>query len=275
MSNYATENLRTLALVGHGSCGKTTLIEAMLYRAGMIPEMGSIQRGTTMCDNDLLEKEVGHSIRLAVAHIDTAMTDLTPVRIHILDTPGYPDYLGQDMSALDAAKSVCAVIDPTKGPELLTRRLMAMAEERGLSQYVHGSRIGVLVDMVGGCEDCAHDVAMHIAASKPKAIDETGIDQALIESEHRIAIEKAREAGKPEAMLERIAEGSVKKFLKEVTLVNQPFVKDDKKSVGDLLKSVNAKVAAYALYVVGEGIEKRVDDFAAEVAAQQAAAAKA
>ena len=86
MSNYATENLRTLALVGHGSCGKTTLIEAMLYRAGMIPEMGSIQRGTTMCDNDLLEKEVGHSIRLAVAHIDTAMTDLTPVRIHILDT---------------------------------------------------------------------------------------------------------------------------------------------------------------------------------------------
>ena len=78
MSNYATENLRTLALVGHGSCGKTTLIEAMLYRAGMIPEMGSIQRGTTMCDNDLLEKEVGHSIRLAVAHIDTAMTDLTP-----------------------------------------------------------------------------------------------------------------------------------------------------------------------------------------------------
>ena len=94
MSNYATENLRTLALVGHGSCGKTTLIEAMLYRAGMIPEMGSIQRGTTMCDNDLLEKEVGHSIRLAVAHIDTAMTDLTPVRIHILDTPGYPDYLG-------------------------------------------------------------------------------------------------------------------------------------------------------------------------------------
>ena len=136
MSNYATENLRTLALVGHGSCGKTTLIEAMLYRAGMIPEMGSIQRGTTMCDNDLLEKEVGHSIRLAVAHIDTAMTDLTPVRIHILDTPGYPDYLGQDMSALDAVKSVCAVIDPTKGPELLTRRLMAMAKERGLCRMI-------------------------------------------------------------------------------------------------------------------------------------------
>ena len=87
--------------------------------------------------------------------------------------------------------------------------------------------------------------------------------------------EKAREAGKPEAMLERIAEGSVKKFLKEVTLVNQPFVKDDKKSVADLLKAADAKIASYVLYVVGEGIEKRVDDFAAEVAAQQAAAAKA
>ena len=161
------------------------------------------------------------------------------------------------------------------GENMTFRRFTRIEAEGKLSQYVHGSRIGVLVDMVGGCEDCAHDVAMHIAASKPKAIDETGIDQALIESERRIAIEKAREAGKPEAMLERIAEGSVKKFLKEVTLVNQPFVKDDKKSVGDLLKSVNAKVAAYALYVVGEGIEKRVDDFAAEVAAQQAAAAKA
>jgi len=118
-------------------------------------------------------------------------------------------------------------------------------------------------------------VAMHIAATKPKAIDETGIDHALIDSERRIAIEKAREAGKPEAMLERIAEGSVKKFLKEVTLVNQPFVKDDKKSVADLLKAADAKIASYVLYVVGEGIEKRVDDFAAEVAAQQAAAAKA
>ncbi|WP_302497461.1 elongation factor G [uncultured Sutterella sp.] len=136
MSNYSTENLRTLALVGHGSCGKTSLIEAMLYRSGMIPELGSVERGNTMCDNDALEKEVGHSIRLAVAHVDTAMADLTPVRIHILDTPGYPDYLGQDLSALDAVKSVCAVIDPTRGPELLTRRMMEAAKERGLCSMI-------------------------------------------------------------------------------------------------------------------------------------------
>lgn len=136
MSNYSTENLRTLALVGHGSCGKTSLIEAMLYRSGMIPELGSVERGNTMCDNDALEKEVGHSIRLAVTHVDTAMADLTPVRIHILDTPGYPDYLGQDLSALDAVKSVCAVIDPTRGPELLTRRMMEAAKERGLCRMI-------------------------------------------------------------------------------------------------------------------------------------------
>ena len=160
--------------------------------------------------------------------------------------------------------------------ENMTFRRFARVEAQGfIEQYVHGSRIGVLVDMVGGNEELAHDIAMHIAATKPKAIDETGIDHALIDSERRIAIEKAREAGKPEAMLERIAEGSVKKFLKEVTLVNQPFVKDDKKSVADLLKAADAKIASYVLYVVGEGIEKRVDDFAAEVAAQQAAAAKA
>ena len=136
MSNYLTENLRTVALVGHGSCGKTSLSEAMLYRTGMISELGSIERGNTMCDNDALEKQVQHSIRLAVAHVDTALPDLTPVRIHVLDTPGYPDYIGQDMSALDAVKSVCAVIDATKGVELLTRRMMDIAKERGLCRMI-------------------------------------------------------------------------------------------------------------------------------------------
>ena len=155
----------------------------------------------------------------------------------------------------------------------MTFRRFSRIEAKGeLNSYVHGSKIGVIVDMIGGNQELSHDVAMHIAASKPKALDESGIDAAQIESERRIAIEKAREAGKPEAMLERIAEGTVKKFLKEVTLVNQPFVKDDKKSVGELVKVAGAQVAGYTLFVVGEGIEKRVDDFAAEVAAQMAAA---
>ena len=144
-----------------------------------------------------------------------------------------------------------------------------------LSSYVHGSKIGVIVDVTGGADEVAHDIAMHIAASKPKALNEEGIAAEAIETERRVAIEKAREAGKPEAMLERIAEGSVKKFLKEVTLLNQPFVKDDKKTVGELLKQNDAVANAYTLYVVGEGLEKRNDDFAAEVAAQVAAAKQA
>ena len=124
-------------------------------------------------------------------------------------------------------------------------------------------------------DEVAHDIAMHIAAAKPKALDQSGIPAELIETERRVAIEKAREAGKPEAMLERIAEGTVNKFLKEVTLLNQPFVKDDKVTISQLLKSKGASVASFGLYVVGEGLEKRNEDFAAEVAAQQAAAAKA
>ena len=95
MSNYSTENLRTVALVGHGGAGKTSLIEAMLMRTGAIAECGSIEKGTTVCDNDPQEKAVGHSLRTAVVHLDTAMPDLTPVRVHVIDTPGYPDYVGQ------------------------------------------------------------------------------------------------------------------------------------------------------------------------------------
>ena len=138
-----------------------------------------------------------------------------------------------------------------------------------------GSKIATLVDVEGGDDEVAHDIAMHIAASKPKALNAEGIDPALIETERRVAIEKAKEAGKPEAMLERIADGTVKKFLKEVTLLDQPFVKDDKVTIAQLLKSKNANVADFALFVVGEGLEKRNDDFAAEVAAQTAAAQKA
>lgn len=159
------------------------------------------------------------------------------------------------------------------GENMSFRRFMRMQAKGKLHNYVHGgSKIGVLVDVIGGDDDVAHDVAMHIAASKPKALDKDGIDPALIESERRVALEKAREAGKPEAILERIAEGSVQKFLKEVTLLNQPFVKDDKVSVGQLLKSKGAEIGGFTLYVVGEGLAKRNEDFAAEVAAQQAAA---
>jgi elongation factor Ts len=108
---------------------------------------------------------------------------------------------------------------------------------------------------------------MHIAASKPKSLDASGVAQELIDTERRIAIEKAKEAGKPEAMLEKIADGTVQKFLKEVTLLSQPFVKDDKQTIEQVLKSKGSQCHGFAMYIVGEGIEKKVTDFAAEVAA--------
>lgn len=161
------------------------------------------------------------------------------------------------------------------GENISIRRFTRIDAKGAVASYIHaGAKIGVLVDLVGGDEQLAKDLAMHIAASKPKSLDASGVSQDLIDAERRIAIEKAREAGKPEAMLDKIAEGTVQKFLKEVTLLGQPFVKDDKQTIEALLKSRNASVATFVLYVVGEGIEKKVSDFAAEVAAQAAAAAQ-
>ena len=162
------------------------------------------------------------------------------------------------------------------GENMTFRRFQRIEAQGQLHHYIHGgAKIGSLVDVIGGNEEVGHDVAMHIAATKPKALDASGVDQALLDTERRVAIEKAREAGKPEAMLERIAEGTVQKYLKEVTLLSQPFVKNDKMSVAELLKQNGASVASLVLYVVGEGIEKKTQDFAAEVAEQMAAAQKA
>ena len=185
-----------------------------------------------------------------------------------------------DVAALSALPLNGSTVDEVRkgligkiGENISIRRFQIIEGKGKLSTYIHGgAKIGVIVDVVGGNDEVAHDVAMHIAASKPKALDKDGVDQNLIETERRVAIEKARENGKPEHLIEKIAEGSVNKFLKEVTLLSQPFVKDDSKSVGELLKSNGATVSAFALFVVGEGIEKRNDDFAAEVAAQAAAA---
>ena len=153
------------------------------------------------------------------------------------------------------------------GENITTRRFVRLSAQGKLASYVHGSKIGVIVDVVGGDDTLGKDIAMHIAAAKPKSLDASGVDAALIEAERRVAIEKAKEAGKPDAMLEKIADGTVQKFLKEVTLLSQNFVKDDKVTIEQLLKSKGASVASFTMYTVGEGIEKVVTDFAAEVAA--------
>jgi len=153
------------------------------------------------------------------------------------------------------------------GENITPRRFIRYQTNGQIVSYVHSGRIGVLLDLQGGDEALGKDLAMHIAANKPKALNASGIDAQLIEVEKRVAIEKAKEAGKPEAMLEKIAEGTVQKFLKEVTLLSQPFVKDDKITIELLLKSHNASINAFSIYSVGEGIEKAVVDYAAEVAA--------
>lgn len=189
-----------------------------------------------------------------------------------------------DIAALSALPMGDGTVETTRAAlvgkigENMTLRRFARIEAKGqLASYIHvGAKIGVLLDLVGGDEQLGRDLAMHIAASKPKALDASGIPADLIEAERRVAIEKAKDAGKPEAMLEKIAEGSVQKFLKEVTLLGQVFVKaeDGKQTIEQLLKAKGASVASFILYVVGEGLEKRVNDFAAEVAAQAAAAKK-
>jgi elongation factor Ts len=160
------------------------------------------------------------------------------------------------------------------GENISVRRIARYATTTGkLSSYLHGNKIGVLVDFVGD-ETLGKDLAMHIAASKPKSIDSSGVSAEDIATERRIAIEKAREGGKPEAMLEKIADGTVQKFLKEVTLLGQVFVKaeDGKQTIEQLLKARGASVSAFQMFIVGEGIEKKVEDYAAEVAATAAAA---
>lgn len=183
-----------------------------------------------------------------------------------------------DIDALAALPMQGATVEETRaqlagkiGENITPRRFVRIAAVGKVASYIHGNKIGVIVDVVGGDDELGKDIAMHIAAAKPKALSEDGIDAALIEAERRVAIEKATEAGKPEAMLEKIADGTVKKFLKEVTLLNQVFVKNDKMTITELLKSKDASIASFTMFTVGEGIEKEEVDYAAEVAAAAAA----
>ena len=157
------------------------------------------------------------------------------------------------------------------GVNMSFRRFVRKAGK--VASYVHGTRIGVLVQYAGD-EVAAKDVAMHVAAMKPVALASSDVPAELIERERSVATAKAQESGKPADIAAKMVEGSVQKYLKEVSLFNQPFVKNDKQTVEQMLKEKGTQVTGFTLYVVGEGIEKKQDDFAAEVAAQVAAATK-
>jgi len=154
------------------------------------------------------------------------------------------------------------------GENISVRRVAQVVATEHLGTYVHGGRIGALVAMQGGDEDLARDIAMHVAASNPACVDETGVPADLLERERRIFAEQAAESGKPADIVEKMVNGRVAKFLKEITLLGQPFVKDPDTSVDKLLKKAGATVSGFVRFEVGEGIEKKEENFADEVMKQ-------
>jgi elongation factor Ts len=168
-------------------------------------------------------------------------------------------------SIADATKSLIARI----GENMSVRRYIRLSSKNGLiGTYSHGARIGVLVEMNNGEEALAKDIAMHIAASKPICVKAEEVSQDLIDKEREIYTAQAAESGKPADIVEKMVTGRVNKFLKEVTLLGQPFVKDPDTSVEKLLKDAKAQVVTFKRFEVGEGVEKKVENFAEEVMAQ-------
>jgi elongation factor Ts len=158
------------------------------------------------------------------------------------------------------------------GENMSVRRIAVHKAKGKLAYYLHGTRIGVMLDLEGGDDVLGKDLSMHIAASKPISVSRDQVSADLISREREIAKARALESNKPANLIDKIVEGSVQKYLAEVTRLGQPFVKDDKVTVEKLLASKGARVNAFTLFIVGEGIEKKSSDFAAEVAAQAAQA---
>ncbi len=154
------------------------------------------------------------------------------------------------------------------GENVSVRRLARLEASDHLGSYLHGTRIGVLVGLGGGDAALARDIAMHVAASNPFCVDEAGVPESVLENERRIFAEQAKESGKPPEIIEKIVSGRVRKFLQEITLVGQPFVKDPDVTVGKLLADAGARVDGFVRFEVGEGIERKQENFAEEVMAQ-------
>ena len=175
-----------------------------------------------------------------------------------------PLHEGEDTTIETAREALVAKI----GENMTVRRFVRMNSSGSLGAYLHGTRIGVLVDVEGGSEELAKDIAMHIAATNPLCVSADDVDAERLEKEREIFRAQAAESGKPENIWDKIVEGRVRKYLEEVTLLGQPFVKDPDTSVGKLVEKAGARVVGFHRVEVGEGIEKKQEDFAAEVMAQ-------
>jgi elongation factor Ts len=218
------------------------------------------------CETDFVSKN--DSFLSFVKAAASLVAQHNPADVAALSTLAYSqDGFGPTLE--DVRKGLIGKI----GENMAIRRFKRYAGGGQLAHYLHGTRIGVVVEFDGD-PVAAKDVAMHVAAMKPAALSQGEVSVALVDKERKIAAEKAAESGKPADIVAKMVEGSVAKFLKEVSLLNQVFVKaaDGKQTVEQMLKAAGTTVKGFTLYVVGEGIEKKVDDFAAEVAAQVAAA---
>ena len=175
-----------------------------------------------------------------------------------------PLHDGEDTTIEEARQALVSKI----GENMNVRRFTRINAAGAISSYRHGVKIGVLTDLVEGNDDLGRDVAMHVAATNPMCVSEDQVPQDAIDKERDIFVAQAKESGKPDEIIEKMVTGRMKKYLAEITLVGQPFVKDPDQTVGKLLKSAGASVASFTRFEVGEGIEKKQEDFAAEVMAQ-------
>jgi len=180
-----------------------------------------------------------------------------------------------DLDALRATPMDGATVEEARralvakiGENIGLRRYAVLESDGVVGSYVHGTRIGVLVALEGGDEGLARDLAMHIAASRPQYVDESGVPEAFLAKEREILIEQAAGEGKPAEIVAKMVEGRLRKQLAEITLVGQPFIKDPDTRVGKLLSDNGATVQAFVRYEVGEGIEKKEDNFVEEVMSQ-------
>ncbi len=212
------------------------------------------------CETDFVTK--GEDFRQFVDNIAQRVLDSQPADLDALLAMPISD--SDTTSIEETRKNLIAKI----GENMNVRRFALLKGQGNLAAYMHGSRIGVLVDVEGGDESLGKDLAMHIAASRPICVSEEEVPKEVIEKEKEIFSAQAAESGKPAEIIEKMISGRIKKFLKEVTLLGQPFVKDPDQTVEKLVKNAGARVITFIRYEVGEGIEKKQENFADEVMSQ-------
>ena len=212
------------------------------------------------CETDFVAKDENF-LKFATAVADTALADEPDDAA----TLAQEQLAGSGQTVEEARLQLVAKIGENIG---IRRFHLVKKSGDNVGSYTHGSRIGVIVNMQGGDSDLAKDIAMHIAASRPLCINEEEVPQEMLDNEKAIFTAQAEESGKPAEIIEKMVTGRLKKYLNEITLLGQPFVKDPDQSVAKLLSAMNAKVIDFVRYEVGEGIEKKEENFAEEVMAQ-------